>query len=131
MSPLRSHRHLPYRRMLVAKGVVLGVVLLVMVGGEAQEMQLARWLQITEIPSLVATIPHRVGRGYSVFPTIETLGAQALACLLVVGSYLLLNAESKNGILPEGRHQKPGHQFVHTLLLQIPSLKRDENGLSE
>lgn len=42
MSPLRSHRHLPYRRMLVATGVLLGVVLLVMVGEEAQEMQRAR-----------------------------------------------------------------------------------------
>jgi high-affinity iron transporter len=38
------HRRLPYRRMLVATGVLLGAVLLVMVGEEAQEMQLAHWL---------------------------------------------------------------------------------------
>ena len=83
------HHRLPYRRMLVATGVLLGAVLLVMVGEEAQEMQLARWLPTTEIPSLVGTIPPWMGLWLSVFPTIETLGAQALACLLVVGSYLL------------------------------------------
>ena len=79
MSPLRSHRHLSYRRMLVATGVFLGVVLVVMVGEEAQEMQLARWLPTTEIPSLVATSPPWMGLWQSVFPTIETLGAQAFA----------------------------------------------------
>jgi high-affinity iron transporter len=83
------HRHLSYRRMLVATGVLLGGVLLVMVGEEAQEMQLARWLPTTEIPSLVGTIPPWMGVWASIFPTVETLGAQALACLLVVGSYLL------------------------------------------
>ena len=83
------HRHLSYRRMLVATGVLLGGVLLVMVGEEAQEMQLAQWLPTTEIPSLVGTIPPWMGLWLSVFPTIETLSAQVLACLLVVGSYLL------------------------------------------
>src|SRR5437867_7517019 len=37
-------RKLPYRRMLITTGVLLGVVLLVMVGEEAQEMQLAHWI---------------------------------------------------------------------------------------
>jgi high-affinity iron transporter len=36
-----AHRRLPYRRMLILTGVMLGAVLLVMVGEEAQEMQLA------------------------------------------------------------------------------------------
>ena len=83
------HRHLSYRRMLVATGVLLGGVLLVMVGEEAQEMQLARWLPTTQIPSLLGTIPLWMGLWLSVFPTVETLGAQALASLLVVGSYFL------------------------------------------
>src|SRR4029079_3053474 len=39
-----AHRRLPYRRMLVFTGVMLGLVLLVMVGEQAQEMQLAQWL---------------------------------------------------------------------------------------
>ena len=41
------HQHLPYRRMLVVTGVMLAVVLLVMVGEETQEMQLAGWLPTT------------------------------------------------------------------------------------
>lgn len=83
-----AHRRLPYRRMLVATGVMLAFVLLVMVGEEAQEMQLARWLPTTEIPSLVHVIPSWMGLWFSVFPTVETLSAQALAGLLVFGSYL-------------------------------------------
>ena len=41
--------HLPYRKMLISTGILLGVVLLVMVGEEAQEMQLARWISRTDI----------------------------------------------------------------------------------
>lgn len=82
------HRHLPYRKMLVVTGVMLAVVLLVMVGEEAQEMQLAGWLPTTHLPQLTAMIPGWVGLWFSIFPTVETLSAQALAGLLVFGSYL-------------------------------------------
>lgn len=81
------HQHLPYRKMLVVTGVMLAVVLLVMVGEEAQEMQLARWLPTTEIPSRAHLIPSWMGLWFSIFPTVETLSAQALAGLLVFGSY--------------------------------------------
>ena len=37
-------QRLPYRKMLITTGVLLGVVLLVMVGEQAQEMQLAHWI---------------------------------------------------------------------------------------
>ena len=82
-----AHRHLPYRRMLVSTGVMLAFVLLVMVGEEAQEMQLAHWLPATEIPNLARIIPSWMGLWFSVFPTVETLSAQALAGALVFGSY--------------------------------------------
>jgi high-affinity iron transporter len=82
------HRHLPYRRMLVSTGLMLAFVLLVMVGEEAQEMQLARWLPVTEIPKLVHLIPSWMGLWFSIFPTVETLIAQVLAGLVVFGSYL-------------------------------------------
>lgn len=83
------HRRLPYRRMMVVTGVLLGGVLLVMVGEEAQEMQLARWLPTTEIPRLAHAIPSWMGLWFSLFPTVETLSAQALASLLVLGSYIV------------------------------------------
>src|SRR5476649_2418910 len=74
-----AHRRLPYRRMLVLTGVLLGCVLLVMVGEQAQEMQLAHWLPTTSIESLENTLPPWMGLWFAVFPTVETLSAQALA----------------------------------------------------
>src|SRR3984893_5543761 len=78
---------LPYRKMLITTGVLLGVVLLVMVGEQAQEMQLAHWISTTPIPWLVSRIPRWMGLWFSVFPTYETLIAQGIAAVLVVGSY--------------------------------------------
>ena len=81
------HQHLPYRKMLVVTGVMLAVVLLVMVGEEAQEMQLAGWLPTTHLSRLGEVIPGWVGLWFSVFPTVETLVSQLVAGVLVFGSY--------------------------------------------
>jgi high-affinity iron transporter len=83
-----AHRRLPYRKMLVLTGAMLAFVLLVMVGEQVQEMQLARWSPTTEIPWLKGLIPSWMGLWFSIFPTRETLGAQAVAGLLVFGSYV-------------------------------------------
>jgi high-affinity iron transporter len=80
-------QRLPYRKMLITTGILLGVVLLVMVGEQAQEMQLAHWISRTEIPWLVEVMPAWLGMWFAVFPTYETLIAQGLAAVLVVGSY--------------------------------------------
>ena len=89
-----AHRRLPYRRMLVFTGVMLGLVLLVMVGEQAQEMQLAQWLPTTPIASLQHVIPAWMGLWFAVFPTVETLAAQLLAAALVVGSFFLARQQS-------------------------------------
>jgi len=80
-------QRLPYRKMLITTGILLGLVLLVMVGEQAQEMQLAHWISRTEINWLGNMIPPWVGMWFAVFPTYETMTAQFLAALLVVGSY--------------------------------------------
>jgi high-affinity iron transporter len=80
------HRHLPYRRMLVATGVMLGVVLLVMVGESIQELQLAGWIGTTP---LHVGVPGWLSLWFSIFPNVETVAAQAVAALFVVGSYFL------------------------------------------
>jgi high-affinity iron transporter len=82
-----AHQRLPYKRMLVITGVMLGVVLLVMVGEQAQEMQLAHWISTTPIHSLERVIPSWMGLWFAVFPTMETLVAQGIAAVLVVGSF--------------------------------------------
>jgi len=89
-----GHRRLPYKLMLVVTGFMLGFVLVVMVGEEAQEMQLAHWLSTTRIEWLDATLPSWAGLWFAVFPTVETLVAQALAILLVLGSYILAGMRS-------------------------------------
>lgn len=84
-----QHR-LPYRKMLITTGVLLGGVLLVMVGEQAQEMQLARWLSATEIPALARVLPPWTALWFGLSPTAESLGAQLIAALLVLGSYALV-----------------------------------------
>src|SRR6516225_8476395 len=78
---------LPYRKMLITTGILLGVVLLVMVGEQAQEMQLAHWISTTPIESLKPYMPPWMGLWFAVFPTVETLVAQLIAAVLVIGSY--------------------------------------------
>ena len=80
-------QRLPYRQMLVTTGVLLGGVLLVMVGEQAQEMQLAHWISTTQVPWLTQITPNWAGLWFAIFPTYETLLAQLLAAFVVVGSY--------------------------------------------
>jgi high-affinity iron transporter len=80
-------QRLPYRKMLITTGILLGLVLLVMVGEQAQEMQLAHWISRTEIPWLTTFFPPWMGMWFAVFPTYETIMAQLFAAVLVVGSY--------------------------------------------
>src|SRR5580658_2729581 len=88
------HQRLPYRKMLVFTGILLGVVLLVMVGEQAFEMQQAGWIGTTTIHSLEKVIPAWAGVWFSVFPTVQTLVAQAIALVLVVGSYFAARLQS-------------------------------------
>jgi high-affinity iron transporter len=85
----QAHRKLPYKKMLVLTGIMLGAVLLVMVGEQAQEMQAAHWLPTTVIPQLANRIPAWMGLWFSVFPTVETLAAQGIAAAAVAGSYFI------------------------------------------
>ena len=80
----RLQRKLPYRRMLIVTGVLLAFVLLVMVGSTVRTMQGAGWLPVHALDS---ELDYWLGTWLGVFPSWETLGAQAAALALVVGSY--------------------------------------------
>jgi high-affinity iron transporter len=84
-----AHQRMPYRKMLIFTGVMLGVVLLIMVGEEAYEMQQAGWLSSTTVPFLNGKVPDWAGVWFSIFPTWETIAAQVIAFALVVGSYFI------------------------------------------
>ncbi len=103
-----ANRRLPYRKMLVLTGVLLGGVLLVMVGEQAQEMQLAQWIPTTQIPSLAAVIPAWAGLWFSVFPTVQTLAAQGLAGAIVIGSYFYARRQSGCVTCPAGGSSASG-----------------------
>lgn len=81
-----THHKLPYKKMLVLTGVMLGAVLVVMVGESVQEMQLAHWLTTTPV---ALPIPAWMGVWFAVFPNVESLIAQAFAAVFVIGSYFL------------------------------------------
>jgi high-affinity iron transporter len=85
-------RRLPYKRMLVVTGVLIALVLVVMVGNTARTLQGVGWLSITPME---VEFPLWAGTWFGVFPTVETLGAQAGAFAFVIGSYFLAEAVSK------------------------------------
>jgi high-affinity iron transporter len=106
-----AHQRLPYKKMLVVTGIMLGVVLLVMVGEQAQEMQLANWIPTTPI-SWLQWLPNWMGMWFAVFPTVETLVSQLLAAVLVIGSYYLARYQTvwlprRRGELPATRPESP------------------------
>jgi high-affinity iron transporter len=80
------HRRLPYRRMLIITGAMLCVVLVVMVGEQVNEMQLAGWIGTTPVG---ASVPGWLGTWFSIFPNVETIAAQLAALTVVLGSYLI------------------------------------------
>ena len=77
-------RKLPYKKMLIATGVLISLVLVVLVGNTTRTMQGVGWLPITP---LEVEFPLWMGTWLGIYPTVETLGAQALAFCFVVGSY--------------------------------------------
>lgn len=99
-----AHQRMPYRKMLIVTGILLGFVLLVMVGEEAYEMQQAGWLPTSTIALLDGKIPDWAGVWFSLFPTWETIIAQIIAAVLVIGSYLFYGkmTTSQHEALAEG-----------------------------
>ncbi|HEY5977634.1 MAG TPA: FTR1 family protein [Solirubrobacterales bacterium] len=77
-------RKLPYKKMLIATGVLIALVLVVLVGNTARTMQGVGWLSITPIE---VEFPLWMGTWLGIYPTVETLGVQVIAFVFVIGSY--------------------------------------------
>ncbi|MCL6549182.1 MAG: iron permease [Alicyclobacillus sp.] len=95
-----AHQKLPYKRMLVFTGIMLGAVLEIMVGEQVNEMQLAGWLPTHTIP---LHIPDWMGIWFSVFNNWESVVAQAAAAVLVIGSYYAARSERRRPKSPGSR----------------------------
>jgi high-affinity iron transporter len=96
------HHRLPYRRMLVLTGVLVGAVLVVMIGGTALSFVDLGWLPRHSTPF---TVPEWMGSWFEIYSYWETIGAQVLAAVLVVGSYYL--AEELKVRRPKRRGEEP------------------------
>ncbi len=81
----RLQKHLPYKRMLVFTGILIGVVLFTMVGNTVHVLQIVGWLPITPVSGLY--LPYWLGRWFGVYATWQGLLTQVAAVVFVVGSY--------------------------------------------
>src|SRR5690349_9493579 len=106
------HHKLPYKKMLVLTGVLVGIVLVVMIGGTALSFQDLGWLPEHRTPF---TVPTWMGSWFEMYSSWETLGAQVLAALFVIGSYWLakevkVKRPQRQGLQPAVRAEAPPDQ---------------------
>ncbi|WP_206918362.1 FTR1 family iron permease [Alicyclobacillus suci] len=85
-----AHKRLPYKKMLVFTGILLGVVFEIMVGEQVNEMQLANWIPTH---SLSVNFPDWAGTWFSIFNNWETIIAQIVAAVFVIGSFYAARSE--------------------------------------
>jgi high-affinity iron transporter len=103
------HHKLPYKKMLVLTGVLVGIVLVVMIGGTALSFQDLGWLPRHETPF---TLPEWMGSWFEMYSTWETLAVQFIAGLFVIGSYWLakelkVKRPQRRGVQPAIRPDAP------------------------
>jgi high-affinity iron transporter len=78
---------LPYKKMLIVTGIMIGGVLLVMVGHTVHVLQVVGWLPIHLIPAL--NLPYWANIWLGLYPTWEGLSLQVAAAIFIIGSYYL------------------------------------------
>jgi high-affinity iron transporter len=81
---------LPYKKMLVVTGVMIGVVLLTMVGHTVHVLQSLGWLPVTPLGDVF--LPYWMGQWFGLFATVLL---QVGAAAFVLGSYFLAERQSK------------------------------------
>ncbi|MCB0863324.1 MAG: hypothetical protein KDB66_08950 [Solirubrobacterales bacterium] len=80
----KAERKLPYKKMLIVTGVLIALVLFTMVGNTVRTLQGVGWFPIHPIG---LDIPLWMGTWLGIHPSVETLLAQVLALVFVIGSY--------------------------------------------
>jgi high-affinity iron transporter len=84
---------LPYKRLLVGTGVLIGAVLLMMVGNTVHALQIVGWLPLH--PIRMVTLPYWSGLWFGIYATWEGVSLQILAAGFVIGSYFLAENRQK------------------------------------
>lgn len=110
----RLEKKLPYKKMLIVTGVMIGAVLVAMVGNTIHVMQSVQWVPIT--PAAELSLPYWVGLWFGIFPTWETLLGQLGAAVFVIGSYYLAEWTRKRAgkrvVDPSRRDSVPARQHT-------------------
>jgi high-affinity iron transporter len=87
MIVFRLQKNLPYMKILIITGIMIGAVLMQIVGSTAHVMQVVGWLPIHVIQNL--EMPYWLGTWFGIYPTWEGLSVQLTAVVFVIGSYFL------------------------------------------
>jgi high-affinity iron transporter len=87
MIVFRLQKNLPYMKILVITGILIGSVLLQMVGSTVHVLQVVGWLPIHVISGL--DLPYWLGTWFGIYPTWEGFAVQFAAMAFVIGSYYL------------------------------------------
>ena len=80
----KAERKLPYKKMLIVTGVLIALVLFTMVGNTVRTLQGVGWFPIHPID---VDVPLWMGTWLGIHPAWETMVAQVLALVFVIGSY--------------------------------------------
>ena len=94
MIVFRLQKNLPYMKILVITGILIGSVLLQMVGSTIHVLQVVGWFPIHVIQGL--DLPYWLGTWFGMYPTWEGLIFQFAAVVFVVGSYYLAEGMRKH-----------------------------------
>ncbi|PYI53389.1 FTR1 family iron permease [Paenibacillus flagellatus] len=86
---------LPYKKMLVVTGVMIGSVLLTMVGTTTHVFQVVGWLPLHPIRSY--EFPYWISLWFGVYATWEGIVLQIASFVFVVGSYYLARGLQRRG----------------------------------
>lgn len=92
----RLQKSLPYMKILVITGVMIGAVLLQMVGSTIHIMQVVGWMPIHVVEG--ASFSYWLGTWFGVYPTWEGLGFQLASLIFVFGSYYLAEGLRKKKV---------------------------------
>jgi high-affinity iron transporter len=93
---------------------MIAFVLVTMVGNTVHVMQVVGWLPITAVEGL--SLPFWMGQWFGLYPVWESLIAQAIALLLVFGSYFgseFVNGRERKKALAELRAEEASASASH------------------
>jgi high-affinity iron transporter len=109
------HHKLPYKRMLILTGILVGVVLVVMIGGTALSFAELGWIPQHPTPFAV---PEWMGSWFEIYPYWETIGVQVFAAGFAIGSYYL--AEHLKVRRPARQGRAPARRAVEPVPTNFP-----------